>query len=81
MLEKSAFMMDSPSAAIVPLPTEVRNGLSCLTVFAEVRAGLPHLVKVVAEPAQVVDDVGGVTEQTHVKNLLLVVRAIARWTQ
>ena len=31
MLEKSALMMDSPSATIVPLPTALRNGVSCLT--------------------------------------------------
>ena len=31
VLEKSAFIMDSPSATIVPLPIEVRYGLSCPT--------------------------------------------------
>ena len=31
VFEKSALMMDSPSATIVPLPTELRNGVSCLT--------------------------------------------------
>ncbi len=31
VLEKSAFMMDSPSETIVPLPTEVRYGVSCLS--------------------------------------------------
>ena len=35
--------------------------------LAEVRTGLPHLAKVVAQPTQVVDDVGGVTEETHVE--------------
>ena len=31
MDEKSALMIDSPSATIVPLPTELRYGVSCLT--------------------------------------------------
>ena len=35
--------------------------------FAEVRTGLPHPAKVVAQPTQVVDDVGGATEETHVE--------------
>ena len=32
VLEKSALMIDSPSATIVPLPTELRYGFSCLTL-------------------------------------------------
>ena len=31
VLEKSALMTDSPSATIVPLPTEARYGVSCFT--------------------------------------------------
>ena len=31
MLEKSAFMIDRPSATIVPLPTVLRYGVSCPT--------------------------------------------------
>ena len=31
VLEKSALMIDSPSATIVPLPTELRYGFSCFT--------------------------------------------------
>ncbi len=31
MLEYSAFMNDSPSETIVPLPTPLRYGLSCRT--------------------------------------------------
>ena len=30
-------MIDSPSATIVPLPTELRYGFSCFTLQAEVR--------------------------------------------
>ena len=35
--------------------------------LAEVRTGLPHPAEVVAHPTQVVDDVGGVTEEAHVE--------------
>ena len=62
VLEKSAFIMASPSATIVPLPTELRYGLSWATSHAEVRAGLLDLRQVVAEPAQIVDDIGAVPE-------------------
>ena len=31
VLEKSALMIDSPSATIVPLPMELRYGVSCFT--------------------------------------------------
>ena len=31
MVEKSAFMIDRPSATIVPLPMVLRNGVSCPT--------------------------------------------------
>ena len=31
VLEKSAFMIDRPSATIVPLPIVLRNGVSCPT--------------------------------------------------
>ena len=31
MVEKSAFMIDRPSATIVPLPIVLRNGVSCPT--------------------------------------------------
>ena len=65
VLEKSALMIDSPSATIVPLPTELRYGVSCFTSRAEVRPGLLDPGEVVPEAAQVVDDVGAVTEETR----------------
>ena len=42
VLEKSAFMNDSPSETIVPVPTVLRYGVSCLHLDTEVRPGLLH---------------------------------------
>ena len=33
VLEKSALMIDSPSATIVPRPTALRYGFSCFTIM------------------------------------------------
>ena len=63
VLEKSAFTIDRPSATIVPLPTELRYGLSCLHCRAEVRPRLLDAGEVVPEAAQVVHDAGTVAEQ------------------
>ena len=79
-LEYSALMIDSPSATIVPLPTVLRNGVSCLTSVPKFEPVCATRRQVVAEAPQVVDDVGAVAEQV-VWNLRLVSRAIARWTE
>ena len=45
VLEYSAFIIDSASATIVPLPTELRNGFSCLTLppkFAPIWTTFPR---------------------------------------
>ena len=63
VLEKSALMIDSPSATIVPLPTDAQVRVVVLHLGAEVRPGLLDVGKVVPEPAQVVDDEGAVAEQ------------------
>ena len=40
VLEKSALMIDNPSATIVPLPTELRYGVLVRHLIAEIRPGL-----------------------------------------
>ncbi len=56
VLEYSAFIIDSASATIVPLPTELRNGFSCLTLPPKFAPGLDDLSEVVPDAAQVVHD-------------------------
>ena len=65
VLEKSALMIDSPSATIVPLPTGAQERGLVLHLQAEVRPGLLDPGQVVPEAAQVVDDVGAVAEQVR----------------
>ena len=56
VLEYSAFIIDSASATIVPLPTELRIRVLVLDVAAEVRTHLDDLSEVVPDAAQVVHD-------------------------
>ena len=56
VLEYSAFIIDSASATIVPLPTELRIRVLVLDVAAEVRPHLDDLSEVVPDAAQVVHD-------------------------
>ena len=55
VFENSAFIIDSASATIVPVPMELRYAL-VLDVAAEVRPGLDDLSEVVPDAAQVVHD-------------------------
>ena len=63
VLEKSALTIDSPSAITVPLPTETRYGVSCLTVVPKFEPVCSTRSQVVPEAAQVADDVGAVAEE------------------
>ena len=63
VLEKSALMIDSPSATIVPVPTALRYGFSCPTSVPKFDPVCSTGSEVVPEPAQVVDDVGAVAEE------------------
>ena len=51
LLEKSAFMTDSPSETIVPVPTVVSSARVLPDLGAEVRPGLLDLRQVVADAA------------------------------
>ena len=55
-------MIDSPSATIVPRPTVVRYGFSCLTSMPKFDP-VCSTVTGRSRAAQVVDDVGAVTEE------------------
>ena len=63
VLENSAFIIDSASATIVPVPTELRYGLSCLTLPPKFAPGLDDLAEVVPDAAQVVHDPRAVADE------------------
>ena len=63
LLENSAFMIDSPSETMVPVPTVAERGHLVLDFHAEVGAGLLHRRQPVADQAQVAHDGRAVAEQ------------------
>ena len=68
VLENSAFMTDSPSDTIVPLPTALRYGVLVPHLDAEVRPGLlQRPAEPVPDEPQVVHDRRAVAEQRRVE--------------
>ena len=78
VLENSAFIIDSASATIVPLPMELRYGFSCFTWPPKFAPSLDDLAEVVPDAAQVVHDPRGCRRRGCSRPSALVKRAINR---
>lgn len=65
VLETSSLITISPSATIVPVPTEHRHGFACNTTSPKFDPVCSTGERWYPQAAQVVDDVGAVAEETH----------------